>query len=382
MQVETVHYILYSYKHKSCAECCLLLHHSWSPLTVRRLTHVWLRRGQRKYTGLTRSDPADGEPRLAGSTVMLIKPKRAQWRRMELRHLRCFMALAEELHFCRAAARLHIEQSPLSRTIKELEEHVGARLFERNRRGTHLTPAGEAFQREARRVFLALENAIEEAKAAAAGQANSYHLAICDGLTQPRLAAFLANLREEQPEISVRISEVTLAEQLRGLRDGTFDIGFSRMSSAVDDIVSVPLWQERLVLAIPRRHPLLAYARVPLEELLRYPLVGCHPEVCEGYFHSIENLLRGSSVQPTFVEQATSLSMLMTLVAAGYGVGFVTTPQSDACKCSDVVTRPISMQSPMLTTFLLRKMRKDTPESLTGFVDRALRELGDDLSDC
>ncbi len=159
MQVETVHYILYSYKHKSCAECCLLLHHSWSPLTVRRLTHVWLRRGQRKYTGLTRSDPADGEPRLAGSTVMLIKPKRAQWRRMELRHLRCFMALAEELHFCRAAARLHIEQSPLSRTIKELEEHVGARLFERNRRGTHLTPAGEAFQREARRVFLGIRPA-------------------------------------------------------------------------------------------------------------------------------------------------------------------------------------------------------------------------------
>ncbi|MEN1398726.1 LysR family transcriptional regulator [Pseudomonas aeruginosa] len=296
---------------------------------------------------------------------------------MELRHLRCFVVLAEELHFARAAERLHIEQSPLSRTIKELEDRLGVRLFNRDRRGTHLTRAGGAFLQDVRRVFLALDQAQESAKAAAAGHFGVLRVAISDGITQPRLASLLASCRAEEPTTIIRLSEVSLAEQLRGLRDDTFDIGFARTDECGDNIVSVPLWQEALVVAVPTRHPLLAHPVIPISELLRYPLVSCHPETCEGYHRGVERILRSSDIEPNVVERVTSLSMLLTLVAAGYGVGFATVNQIDAYCIPDVVTRPLSMKNPMLTTYLLRKASDDISEALAAFIDRAIRDLRD-----
>jgi DNA-binding transcriptional LysR family regulator len=141
--------------------------------------------------------------------------------------LRCFVALAEELHFTRAAERLHIEQPPLSRTIKELEDELGVLLFDRDRRGTRLTPAGTTFLQDIRRLFTNLEQARENVRAIAAGLRGSVRIAISDGAIDPRLSALLALCRQEEPEIEIRLSEVTLAEQLRGLRSGDFAIGFA-----------------------------------------------------------------------------------------------------------------------------------------------------------
>ena len=153
---------------------------------------------------------------------------------MELRHLRCFVALAEELHFTRAAERLHIEQPPLSRAIKELEDDLGAVLFVRNRRGTVLTEAGATFLQDVRRVFAALKQAQENVRAVAAGLSGSLRIAVSDGAIDPRLSALLARCREEEPEIEIRLSEVPLAEQLRGLRSGDFSIGLrTRRRSAM-----------------------------------------------------------------------------------------------------------------------------------------------------
>src|SRR3546814_7594864 len=100
---------------------------------------------------------------------------------MELRHLRYFVALAEELHFTRAAERLHIEQPPLSRAIKELEDELGVLLFDRDRRGTRLTAAGTVFLQDTRRLFTVLEQARENAKAVAAGSRGSLRIAVSDG---------------------------------------------------------------------------------------------------------------------------------------------------------------------------------------------------------
>lgn len=122
---------------------------------------------------------------------------------MELRHLRCFVVLAEELHFTRAAERLHIEQPPLSRAIKELEDELGVVLFDRDRRGTRLTAAGLAFLQDTRRLFNVLEQARENAKAVAAGLRGSLRIAVSDGAIDPRLSAFLARCRAEEPEIEI-----------------------------------------------------------------------------------------------------------------------------------------------------------------------------------
>ena len=146
---------------------------------------------------------------------------------MELRHLRYFLAVAEELHFARAAERLHIEQSPLSRAIRELEEELGAQLFVRTSRSTRLTLAGKLLMENAPRVLLALDQARESVKAAANGFHGRLRVALSDGITPSRLPALLARCREEDPEIEIRLFEVPLAQQLSGLRDDLYDVGFS-----------------------------------------------------------------------------------------------------------------------------------------------------------
>lgn len=200
---------------------------------------------------------------------------------MELRHLRCFLAVAEELHFARAAERLHIEQSPLSRAIKELEEDLGVALFVRTTRSTRLTRAGELFLEHARRVFSALEQARDSVKAAANGFHGQLRVALSDGITPSRLPTLLALCRQEEPEVELRFFEVPLSQQIKGLHDDLYDVGFAQSDEVGDGITTLPVWSDALMVAVPARHPLLAHKRIPLDELLRYPLVLCDPQACE-----------------------------------------------------------------------------------------------------
>lgn len=135
---------------------------------------------------------------------------------MELRHLRCFLAVAEELHFARAAERLHIEQSPLSRAIKELEEELTVKFFVRTTRNTWLTRAGELFLDHVPRVFAALQQARDSVKAASNGFHRLLRVVLSDGIAPSRFSEFLALCRQEEPEVEISISEVSLAQQLKG----------------------------------------------------------------------------------------------------------------------------------------------------------------------
>jgi DNA-binding transcriptional LysR family regulator len=296
---------------------------------------------------------------------------------MELRHLRCFVALAEELHFTRAAERLHIEQPPLSRAIKELEDDLGVVLFERTRRGTVLTEAGATFLQDVRRVFAVLKQAQENVQAVAAGLSGSLRIAVSDGAIDPRLSALLARCREEEPEIEIRLSEVPLADQLRGLRSGDFSIGFAHTAEVGDGIVTEPLWHDPLVVAVPARHPLLSHKAVPLHQLAIYPLVLCDPQVCEGYYRELARLLRPLERPPDVAEHVSSLDMMLTLVGAGYGVGFITETRIAASLRPDVVIRPLAMDSAVITTYLLRPAGEDSPVSVERFIARLREHSGD-----
>ncbi|NIJ75516.1 DNA-binding transcriptional LysR family regulator [Xanthomonas campestris] len=296
---------------------------------------------------------------------------------MELRHLRCFVVLAEELHFTRAAERLHIEQSPLSRTIKELEDEVGTLLFYRDRRGTRLTQAGSVFLQDVRRVFTTLDQARENVRAVSAGYRGSLRIAVSDGAIDPRLAAFLACCREEEPEIEIRLSEVPLAEQLRGLRSGDFNIGFAHTADVGDGIIAEPLWCDPLVVAVPARHSLLAYKEVPLHELTCNPLVMCDPQACEGYSRELTRLLRTLEREPSIVEHVVSLDMMLTLVAAGYGIGFSTAARIAICRHPGVVIRPLAVDSALLTTYLLRLDSENPSIPLDRFTARLHAQMTD-----
>jgi DNA-binding transcriptional LysR family regulator len=290
---------------------------------------------------------------------------------MELRHLRYFLAVAEELHFARAAERLHIEQSPLSRAIKDLESDLGVQLFERTTRSTHLTWAGQVFLTETRRVLTTLEQAVSTTKAAATGYRGTLRIALSDGVAQPWFAALLAQSREEEPDVEIRLFEVALADQIKGLRSNLYDAGFALASEPVEGITVQAVWADPLVIAVPARHPLLAHKRIPLAELIRYPLVLCHPEQCEGFYRQIERILRTAPSGIIVAEHASTFDLMMTLVAAGYGLGFAKESHLAFCRHPEIVSRPLAGKPQVLTTYLLRPTAEPS-EPLSRFVTRAL----------
>lgn len=290
---------------------------------------------------------------------------------MELRHLRCFIAVAEELHFARAAERLHIEQSPLSRTIKELEEELGARLFDRNTRSTRLTRAGQVFMEHVPRVFAALTQARDSVRAISAGYQGQLRIALSNSFSQTRLTALLSRCREEEPDTEVRLYEVPLAQQLKGLENDLYDAGFAQLPEVGESLVAVPAWSDPMVVAVPSRHPLLAHKKVPLDEVLRYPLVLCDPGAREDFSRQLARLLRAADREPIVAEQVTSHDLMVTLVAAGYGLGFSTKAHVSASNHPEIVTRPLAGRAPMLTTYLIRRIGEPS-ETLQRFVDRAL----------
>ncbi|MDU7587347.1 MAG: LysR substrate-binding domain-containing protein [Acidovorax sp.] len=288
---------------------------------------------------------------------------------MELRHLRYFLAVAEELHFARAAERLHIEQSPLSRAIRELEEELGAQLFVRTSRSTRLTLAGKLLMENAPRVLLALDQARESVKAAANGFHGRLRVALSDGISPSRLPALLARCREEDPEIEIRLFEVPLAQQLSGLRDDLYDAGFSMADEVGDGIIIEPAWEDELMVAMPARHELLAHRRVPLDEVLQHPLVLGDPAVCEGHAKQIDRILRKQDREPLIEQYVATFDVMMTFVSAGLALGLAGAAHIASSHEPGVVGRPLAGKSPMLTTYLLRRDAEPS-QALARFIER------------
>ncbi len=124
-----------------------------------------------------------------------------------------------------------------------------------------------------------------------------------------------------------------------------------------------------MVVAVPSRHPLLMHKRIPLEEVLRYPLVLCDPDACEGCSRQFANVLRAVDREPIVAEHVTSHELMLTLVAAGFGLGFATEAHVSACNHPNIVTRPLAGRTPMLTTYLLRRDAEPS-EQLRRFIER------------
>ncbi|GLW38870.1 LysR family transcriptional regulator [Pectobacterium carotovorum subsp. carotovorum] len=288
---------------------------------------------------------------------------------MEIRHLRCFLAVAEELHFARAAERLHIEQSPLSRTIKELEEDLGEQLFVRTSRSTRLTRAGKLFLEHVPRIFSALQQARDSVKAAANGFHGQLRIALSDGITPSRLPCLLALCRQEEPEVDIRLFQVPLSQQIKGLQDDLYDVGFAQSNEVGEGIAAEAIWSDPLMVVVPTRHHLLKHKRIPLDEVLHFPLVLCDPQACEGHARQVERILRRSDREPLIAERVTSFDLMMAMVSAGFALGLACAPHIPACRDSGVVARPLAGRSPMLTTYLLRR-EGDSSAVLCRFIER------------
>jgi len=207
----------------------------------------------------------------------------------------------------------------------------------------------------------------------AAGLRGSLCIAVSDGAIDPRLSAFLARCREEEPEIEIHLSEVTLSEQVRGLHCGDFLLGFAHSDDVGEDIIAEPVWQDRLVVAVPIRHPLLAHKTIPLRALANQPLILCGSQYHDGHGTALSGTLCHWERDPHIIEQTVSQDMMLALVSAGYGIGFMTSSRFALCRCPHVVSRPLAEDCAVITTYLLR-LNEESPSVL---LDRFVTRLRD-----
>lgn len=220
-------------------------------------------------------------------------------------------------------------------------------------------------------MMLAVEQVRTRVRAAADGYSGLLCIALSDGINQPRLSSLLARCREEVPEVEIRLSEVSLAQQLKGLRDGLYDAGFGKVENPGGGLTATLAWSDPIVVAVPPRHPLLAYPELPLSEVLRYPLVLCDPDACEGCSRQFDQLLREEAGEPKVAEHVSTHDLMLTLVAAGYGLGLSTESQLVQYRQREVVARPLAGESRMLKTYLLRR-DGELSGALAGFVGRVM----------
>ncbi len=290
---------------------------------------------------------------------------------MELRHLRYFLTVAEELHFARAAEKLHMDQSPLSRAIKDLEDELGAKLFTRTARNIRLTHAGKVFLERVPRIFEALEQARDGAKSAASGFHGQLRIALSDGITPSRLPALLARSREEEPEVEIRLFEVPLDQQIRGLQEDLYDAGLSMADEVGDGIVTTPAWDDELMVALSLRHPLLEHRRIPLEMVLQQRLVLGDPAACQGHTRQIDRILQKRDEELQILQRVATFDVMMALVSAGLAVGLAGAAHIASSKEPGVKARQLAGTPPMLTTYLLRRDTEPSP-MLTRFIQRVV----------
>ncbi len=240
---------------------------------------------------------------------------------MELRQLRYFVAVAEELHFRRAAARLHVSQPPLSQQIRGLEQEIGCQLLRRTRRQVELTPAGAAFLHDARTLLGQLDGAVTTARRIDSGQSGRVRINFVGSALLSIVPGAVQRFRAARPDVEIELHERPTADQLKAISAGTTDIGLVRPPiEQSDDLRDELVIREHTVAAVPDDHPLAAMRRVPLRRLAAEPLILFPREQAPGYHDLLISTLAATGVHPRVVQYAPEMLTIIGLVAAGLGV--------------------------------------------------------------
>ena len=294
---------------------------------------------------------------------------------MELRQIRSFLSIAETLHFGRTAELTHISQPALSLQIRALEEEVGVRLFERNRRKTSLTAAGVAFRNDASAALLQLDQAIRNARLAANGKLGLLRIGFMSGVGAEIVPNIARQFKDINPEIEFSLLAIPTAHQLQMLQTGSLDIGFLRLPIGEQSALEVlTVHREPFVLVVPSSHKLATRKRVRLGEVSGENFVMNERSYAPGFHDLIFGMLRDAGVVPSVSQTAAELSTLVSLVEAQMGVAIL--PES-AVKhsASPVIACDIVGDLPMSEIALVCHKRVRTPV-VDNFRSFALKNLG------
>lgn len=273
---------------------------------------------------------------------------------MELRQLKYFVAVAEELHFGRAAKRVHIAQPPLSQQIKALEEELGARLFERSSRKVELTAEGRYLLDEAREILDRVSDAMETVGRMVRGEAGRMHVGFMEIAMDSHLPEIMRHFRAGYPDVGVRVSQLGASVQLERLRNGELDVGFcSVFRHGLQGLEDRLLFEKEHFLAMPEDHPLTRKEKVSLEDvaeerLIMFPRFG-QPDL----YDSILEAFTMKGLYPDVGQEVAGISGVTALIAAGMGVSFV--PENTRIQRKGIVTRPIDGDFPAMDIYMVWK---------------------------
>lgn len=289
---------------------------------------------------------------------------------IELRHLRYFIAVAEERHFGRAAKGLHIAQPPLSRQIAQLEAELGAELFDRATRPVRLTAAGVAFLEEARSIVNHSRRALERGRRSARGEQSRLSVAALPWSHNGILPSVAGTFCSRFPDARLDISTRGPPEQADAILKRLVDVGLTRPTAEHRELRIEPLLEERMAVVLPERHPLARRSELSFEQLATEPLVSIPEDLAPSFVSRQTNEFARRGLTPSIVHQAPDAHAQIALVAAGVGLALHLTPAPDLPR-DGVVVVPLADDEVPTFPLVLAWRRDDRRELVGAFLDSA-----------
>jgi DNA-binding transcriptional LysR family regulator len=260
---------------------------------------------------------------------------------IELRHLRYFVAVAEELHFGRAAEKLHMAQPPLSQQIKRLETLLGCELFIRTSRAVSLTAAGDALLERSGRLIARVKDDVEFVRRVGRGEKGKLRVGFVGSAMLTRLPETLHEYRRLFPDVELQLQEMYTASILDGLQQYSIDVGIVRDGDLTPNLESIPILEERLIAIVPRRHALAARFRIRVVQLTDEPFVFYPQSAGRTAWERTMQVCDAHGFRPTVVQEAPHWVTIVSLVGAGLGVSIA--PECIAkITTGNVVSRPLT----------------------------------------
>jgi DNA-binding transcriptional LysR family regulator len=268
---------------------------------------------------------------------------------MELRLLRYFVAVAEELHFGRAADRLHLTQPALSKQIVVLERELGVSLLTRTKRVVQLTIAGQVFLEQAKQLLIQAETAIQLTKRTARGEVGQLSIGFTSTATYKDLPKLLRRFRDRFSNVELNLQELSTEAQVAALNERKIDLAFLHPPIDERGLKLHPILEEQFLVVLPKNHPLLGYTKIPVAALANQAFI-IHPRQ-EGptLYDGFIQLCQQFGIQPNIVKESISLQTCVCLVAAGIGISFVSECVQPLVG-TDVECRPL-LDSPITLKF-------------------------------
>ena len=278
-----------------------------------------------------------------------------------IRHLWLFLAVAEEQNFGRAAKRLGMSQPPLSEQIQVLEQALKVTLFERSRRGAKLTPVGAAILPAVRKFAEQLERLELAVEEAVAGQSGMLTIGAISTAMFDVLPGLINQLKQQYPHLTVSVREIDSVEAVPALEAGDIDLAFARLDGDLGQAIqSLPLREDRLMVALPSDHPLAARTRISLSSLASEPLVMFSRKVSPVYFDNLIATCRTNGFSPRVLHEVRSVASQIAFVSCGQGIALV--PASLKKLAPDnVVLRALTQKLNVVTTAVAWNSERPNP---------------------